>query len=688
VTTVVLGANYASGADETLYPSYTVAAARIYVGSDSAVPTNIMSHAPFARAYTAGKRTFVLSWKDNNETRVKAMLASIPDDCICYGTYFHEPEDNIPAAFTLATWRSRVQTQATWMAAEGVTPCVILMSYTLNPSSGRNIADYMGIPGVNVVGWDYYPDKQAGRYTPAQMVALLASAMNTHGVTRALIGEFGVAAGDSQRIARINQFRDAILADGRYEVSAYWSQNAYILAADTAAAYFATLSTGDPVLANSDPAILTDSSSSSSAASYNTASVTPTTGARLLLRVVAGGPNGAVPTAPTITGLGLTWTLVDSQATGNSNVRLAVYTAVATGSTGALTIAFGSNPSNCSWQLLEVSNASGTPAVAQHAATATLSTTPAATLTTPASNSTVLGFIAYNAGGGQAITVGTGWTQLGSRRTLSSPSSSAATEWDATSASGVVGWTTGDGSGKVVAAIELTSPDVPAEAYGSGLILITGHGDARPPTELAVTPAGRTIAIPPRGRTVPADHLTRKIRSLPADPREHLDYVFDLAGVMTSEETLVDADILIDGDATLDAGPTLDGTLVTCWLTRGPTDVDPTITCRAQTSVGRSFDRSLILRKHTATVLATGPQDPDETLDWLLDWTPSLTNGETLTDVAITSDPTVTVTGHAETATSVTVWTHTTAAGSVWLLVTTSLGRVERVRFKIPVRTL
>lgn len=714
MTTVLLGANYASGAGKGQYGSYAFPVARVYVGSGSTVPADIMDWDQFAEAYNAGKRVFMLSWKDNSETRVKAMLASIPGDCTCYGTYYHEPEDNIPSAFTLSTWRSRMQAQAGWMAAEGVVPCIILMSYTLNPSSGRNIADYMGIPGVQAVGWDYYPDKQQGRYTPAQMVALLGSTMTTHGVTRALIGEFGVTASDSQRITRINAFRTAILADGRYEAACYWSQNTYVLASDTAAAWFAPLTTGsDPGAVNTDPTVLTESLSNSSSGAYNTASVNPTDGARLLLRVVTGGPNGAVPAAPTISGLGITWTLLDTATTGNSNVRLSTYTAVAGSGTGAVTITYASNPNNCSWQLLEVANASGTPGIGAHQMAATLSTTPVVSLTGTVANSTIVGMIGYNAGSGQAITAGSGWAALGTRQTASSPSSSAHTEWDSTSPSSSVGWTTGDGSGKVVTAIEVTSPDIPAEGYGSGIIRITGAATGRPPTEQAITPASRHIPVGGRGRRVSAGHSSSRLPAMLADPVEVLDYTWDFADVMSDDETLASATVIITGDAVIDDtdrysnwyaddygdmvyGPSIDGTEVTAWLVRGPTDVQTTITCRVVTSVGRSFDRSLILRRGTQTVYAPSTQDPDELIDWTLDLGVGLLQaGETITDATVPPGvigddlppaPIVEVGSIGDT--DVTLWVLSTLDASVFVTVTTSIGRVFRLRLRIKVRTL
>ena len=192
-------------------------AARIYVDTGR---TDIHQEPEFVRAYNAGIRLFVFSWK---ETTTPRWFGTIPEDVIWYGCHWHEPENDIPGTLSLATWQSRQKTQMTAVRAAGGIPTVILMGYTLSPASKRNPADYTLPAGlVDVYGIDFYPDKSPNR-TQAQMIGALKDALKVWGVSRYLLGEYGVIGTAADAVADIKEVK-SLIADG--EVACYWSSQA------------------------------------------------------------------------------------------------------------------------------------------------------------------------------------------------------------------------------------------------------------------------------------------------------------------------------------------------------------------------------------------------------------------------------------------------------------------------------
>ena len=98
---------------------------------------------------------------------------------------------------------------------------------------------------------------------------------------------------------------------------------------------------------------LTTGNSASAGTSSNTASISPGANRAVFLWVQAwDNALAAVPTF-TISGLGMTWDLVDSITSGGIQ-RMSLYRCMGSPSTGAITIA-RSVSSNCSWIVLEVS---------------------------------------------------------------------------------------------------------------------------------------------------------------------------------------------------------------------------------------------------------------------------------------------------------------------------------------------
>lgn len=129
--------------------------------------------------------------------------------------------------------------------------------------------------------------------------------------------------------------------------------------------------------------------------SIATASITPAANQLLLLHVVtATSGGGATPSS--ITGNGLTWTLVDDVALGN--VRSTVYSAIgASPSAGAITINYSVAQTNALWQVVQLNNAATSGTVVQHAVGSANNTAVSATLGAgPTPGNAVLGFLAHN----------------------------------------------------------------------------------------------------------------------------------------------------------------------------------------------------------------------------------------------------------------------------------------------------
>lgn len=111
---------------------------------------------------------------------------------------------------------------------------------------------------------------------------------------------------------------------------------------------------------------LTSGLSNTAATSYTTASVTHTTGRPVFLSVCSRLVGGPIPASPTITGLGLTWTVVTAVSTSltANDKTLTVFQGVGTGATGTITIDFGAvTQSQAVWVLDELTNTSPTAPV-------------------------------------------------------------------------------------------------------------------------------------------------------------------------------------------------------------------------------------------------------------------------------------------------------------------------------------
>jgi hypothetical protein len=150
-----------------------------------------------------------------DDAALSAWFNAAPTDRTIWWSYYHEPEDNIAAGqFTAAQYRAAWVHIAALAAAANhpnLKATLILMCWTLSPSSGRTFTDYYPGPSViDTLGWDCYSEgyKKGGYDTPASVfgnaVALSKSLGKPFG-----IGEWGsqMAVGDdgTGRAAFIDQ---------------------------------------------------------------------------------------------------------------------------------------------------------------------------------------------------------------------------------------------------------------------------------------------------------------------------------------------------------------------------------------------------------------------------------------------------------------------------------------------------
>lgn len=164
--------------------------------------------------------------------------------------------------------------------------------------------------------------------------------------------------------------------------------------------------------------LLTQGGLDASQSSYDTASVAPSGNTLQLLRVGYRGDTGATVS---VTGCGLTWVLVDDQA--ENSYRILLFRAMgASPSSGALTIAFTSNPERVNWDLCEFGNVdtggtNGSGAIVQAVKNAT-SGAGGLTVTLAAfSSEDNATYGAFLCGNGDFHASGSGFTQLASMLT-------------------------------------------------------------------------------------------------------------------------------------------------------------------------------------------------------------------------------------------------------------------------------
>jgi hypothetical protein len=154
-------------------------------------------------------RTVVVSFKAHprdvvagrHDSRLTSWFASVPRNIDVYWAYYHEPENDVesgsytPAQF-VAAFR-RVAGLADKARNPRLRTTLILMCWTLNPSSRRDFNDYYpGADIVDVLGWDCYNSgTKNNRYTaPGEVFSRMISK------SRALGKPWGLAETGSAKI--------------------------------------------------------------------------------------------------------------------------------------------------------------------------------------------------------------------------------------------------------------------------------------------------------------------------------------------------------------------------------------------------------------------------------------------------------------------------------------------------------
>lgn len=131
-----------------------------------------------------------------NDSQVSGWLADVPKDGTThYVALWHEPEDDIATGrFTAAEFRAGVA-HLQQLAAEfdgtgkRIRVGVVLMGYTVQASSGRNVENYL-VPGLDFYGWDIYTSPTDTADTRTKY-ALASTKCDADGVARCFLTETG-----------------------------------------------------------------------------------------------------------------------------------------------------------------------------------------------------------------------------------------------------------------------------------------------------------------------------------------------------------------------------------------------------------------------------------------------------------------------------------------------------------------
>ncbi|MFL6180979.1 MAG: hypothetical protein ACJ73J_01600 [Actinomycetes bacterium] len=129
----------------------------------------------------------ILSGADDQ--RLKQWFADAPRDRDIWWTYYHEPENNVEHGdFTAEQWRAAYKHIAA-IANAADNPhlhnSIVLMCWTLDPSSGRSVADYFpGTDVVETIAWDCYsePSTSQAYESPEDLYASAISTSRSLGV--------------------------------------------------------------------------------------------------------------------------------------------------------------------------------------------------------------------------------------------------------------------------------------------------------------------------------------------------------------------------------------------------------------------------------------------------------------------------------------------------------------------------
>lgn len=210
---------------------------------------NIVGDATATRDLTDGcTRASELVWvsfKEADPALVSAFFATCPDNLglEVWGTFHHEPEDEAPG-YPPATFAQQFRAIAPILRRYNVKSVPIFMRYTLQPASGRNLADWWpGAEAVDVLGFDSYnlANKKQSYSDVTTQLEPIANVAKTYGVPWAIgetgAGVFGAPALRAQWAGDLADLAETLDA----AAICWWDQDAYVFDAATAKIWL-----GDP----------------------------------------------------------------------------------------------------------------------------------------------------------------------------------------------------------------------------------------------------------------------------------------------------------------------------------------------------------------------------------------------------------------------------------------------------------
>lgn len=264
------------------------------------------------------------------------------------------------------------------------------------------------------------------------------------------------------------------------------------------------------------PTVVMTGSSEAATTTFATASVSVAANQPLLLQVTTSLGNGGGVDVTSVTGLGITWQKVISQASSNANLFQSLWRAMPTSaSSGTLSITIPSPVTNVGWKLIQISGAdtsgtNGSGAIRQSGSLAKAVSPISVTLPQAiATGNITMGFLAYNASSStNTITVGSGYTELLPKVDAPGPESNWTTaEWKSPGSTTVDFSTSNSGSKSLLAVEVVTATSTPivvdagadvADIEPYSVVNLSGTasgGNGKPLTYSWTKTVGPTISI-------------------------------------------------------------------------------------------------------------------------------------------------------------------------------------------------
>ena len=170
----------------------------------------------------------------SQDAALRSFFANAPTDVDTYWAYMHEPEAYIARGeFTASAYRTAFARIA-GLAAEADNPqlhaTLVMMCYTVNPTSGRDWHNYYAEGAVQVIGWDCYNHKwrQGGYGTAFNLMGRAVATAQSTGLPWGIaeLGSVKAAADDgSRRAAWLRECANYLIQNGAAFVS-YFDTNA------------------------------------------------------------------------------------------------------------------------------------------------------------------------------------------------------------------------------------------------------------------------------------------------------------------------------------------------------------------------------------------------------------------------------------------------------------------------------